>query len=69
MTDVAQRLRAEHGGGLVLVAVTGYSADEMRRRAREAGFDAYVTKLFEMARLEELLRTRAPRTESGETAR
>jgi PAS domain S-box-containing protein len=43
--EVARRLRAsEAGTGMMLVAVTGWSQEEDRRRVREAGFDAHLTK-------------------------
>jgi PAS domain S-box-containing protein len=42
---VAQRLRAiPASADIVLVALTGYSREDDRRRAREAGFDAYLVK-------------------------
>jgi CheY-like chemotaxis protein len=41
---VAHALRRELGAAAYLIAVTGYGQDEHQRRAREAGFDAYVTK-------------------------
>jgi CheY-like chemotaxis protein len=41
--DVARRIRsAPHGHRIVLAAVTGYGQPEDRRRAAEAGFDAFV---------------------------
>ncbi len=41
--EVARRIRAEHGG-LVLVAVTGYGQAADVQRAEDAGFDAHITK-------------------------
>ena len=41
--ELAARLR-EGGGGLVLVALTGFGSDEDRRRTAEAGFDAHFVK-------------------------
>jgi CheY-like chemotaxis protein len=42
--EVARRLRAQFGGRVLLVAVTGYGQAEDRRRTKEAGFDAHLTK-------------------------
>jgi PAS domain S-box-containing protein len=41
--EVARRLRAEHGG-LALVAITGYGQAADVQRAKDAGFDAHITK-------------------------
>jgi signal transduction histidine kinase len=42
--DVARRLRSIFGADLLLVAVTGYSQTEDRRRSREAGFNHHLVK-------------------------
>ena len=43
--EVAQRIRAALGGDtMVLIAMTGYGQPEDRRRALQAGFDAYLVK-------------------------
>jgi CheY-like chemotaxis protein len=42
---------------VVLVAVTGWGQDEDRRRTREAGFNAHLTKPVDMAALSRLLAT------------
>jgi signal transduction histidine kinase/CheY-like chemotaxis protein len=55
--EVARRLRAEHGRGLFLVALTGYGQPEDRDRTADAGFDVHLTKPAEFARVEALLRT------------
>ena len=52
--EVAERLRDAHDG-VVLVAVSGYSGDESRRRARAAGFDEYFIKPFDPEAFDELL--------------
>jgi DNA-binding response OmpR family regulator len=39
------------------VAITGHGSDEDRRRGREAGFDAYITKPVDMAMLQSILDT------------
>jgi CheY-like chemotaxis protein len=41
---VAHRLREEHLGGELLVALTGYGEAEDRERAQQAGFDRHLTK-------------------------
>jgi two-component system CheB/CheR fusion protein len=54
--EVARRLRGREGGSkVVLAAVTGYGAEEDRRRAREAGFDCYMLKPVGPGDLKELL--------------
>jgi CheY-like chemotaxis protein len=50
--EVAKTIRAEHGTRIRILAVTGFSGDAPRERAREAGFDAYVVKPY---RIEELV--------------
>ncbi len=57
--EVAERLRAAHKD-LLLIAVSGYSGEESRRRARDAQFDEYVIKPFDPQALQELL-SRRPR--------
>ena len=61
--EVAQRLRAAGHRDLNLIAVSGYSGEESRRRARDAQFDHYVVKPFDSQVFEELLsrHTRSPR--------
>ena len=56
--DAARRIRAlPWGARLVLVALTGRSQDEDRRRSQEAGFDFHLVKPIEPAALEKLLAT------------
>ena len=56
--DAARRIRAlPWGARLVLVALTGRSQDEDRRRSQEAGFDFHLVKPIEPAALERLLAT------------
>ncbi len=62
--EVAQRIRAAlDGDAMVLIAMTGYGQPEDRRRALQAGFDAYLVKPVdpdELARnLQELGRSRS----------
>lgn len=50
--EVARRLRAMAGGrAMVLAALTGYGQPQDRRRAGEAGFDAYLVKPADAAML------------------
>jgi len=55
---VAKTLRAdpEHGS-TYLIALTGYGQEEDRRRAKEAGFDAHLTKPADLDELRRLLAT------------
>jgi CheY-like chemotaxis protein len=54
--DAARRMRAlPWGSRLVLVALTGRSQDEDRRRSHEAGFDFHLVKPIEPTALEKLL--------------
>jgi CheY-like chemotaxis protein len=53
---VARSLRSAPGGDvMLLVAITGYGRPEDRRQAREAGFDAHLTKPVNADELAELL--------------
>jgi two-component system, sensor histidine kinase len=53
--EVARRLRQLPGPRPFLVALTGYSDPEDRRRAEEAGFDAHVVKPVDPDELTRLL--------------
>ncbi|MBX9584219.1 MAG: PAS domain-containing protein [Gemmataceae bacterium] len=54
--DTARHIREQAWGkGVVLVALTGWGQDEDRRKSKEAGFDAHMTKPIEPAALERLL--------------
>jgi CheY-like chemotaxis protein/anti-sigma regulatory factor (Ser/Thr protein kinase) len=47
--EVARRIRATPDGKrILLVALTGYSQPDARRRTREAGFDAHLVKLVSL---------------------
>lgn len=53
---VARRIRALPGGaGVFLVALSGRTRDTDRRAARDAGFDAYLSKPVEPAAIVRLL--------------
>jgi len=53
--EVAQRLRAEHGAGLRIIALTAYASEDARTRARHAGCDAHLVKPLDPRFLESLL--------------
>jgi PAS domain S-box-containing protein len=54
--DVARAIRNRPwGGGMKLVALTGWGQEEDRRRSREAGFDHHLLKPVEPSDLETLL--------------
>lgn len=54
--EVAQNLRREPATARTcLVALTGYGAEEDRRRSQEAGFDDHLTKPVELERLQGVL--------------
>ena len=44
--EAARRIRAQRSGvdGVMLIAITGWGQDDDRRRSRDAGFDAHLTK-------------------------
>jgi PAS domain S-box-containing protein len=54
--DVARRIReAPWGGGMVLVALTGWGQDEDRRQTAEAGFNHHLTKPVAPENIESLI--------------
>jgi PAS domain S-box-containing protein len=53
--EVARRLRAEHDGGMKIVAQTGWGQKADRQRTREAGFDEHLAKPVDLAALQQLL--------------
>ncbi|WP_437998146.1 ATP-binding protein [Sorangium sp. So ce185] len=60
--EVVRRLRAEPElRGSYIAAVSGYGQDQDRRRSREAGFDAHLTKPVATAQLLALVAEAAPR--------
>jgi CheY-like chemotaxis protein len=55
--EVAEQLRREpRFRDTLLVAITGWGAEQDRRRAHQAGFDHHLTKPVDLAALEPLLR-------------
>jgi len=54
--ETVKRIRQERGNvHVIIVAVTGWSRDEDKRRAYEAGFDLHVAKPMDADKLKELL--------------
>jgi PAS domain S-box-containing protein len=55
--EVARRIRAQRHGvnGVMLIAITGWGQDDDRRRSRDAGFDAHLTKPVDYVDLKKLL--------------
>ena len=52
---VADRLRAEHGNELMLIAATGYGQKSDRIRGVQAGFDEYLVKPIDLEHLAVLI--------------
>lgn len=52
--EVAQKLREADRKDILLIAVSGYGSEDMRRRAEHAGFDQYLVKPFDLTDLQEL---------------
>jgi signal transduction histidine kinase/ActR/RegA family two-component response regulator len=53
--ELARRVRAESGGEIILIALTGYGTTRDENRARQAGFDRYVTKPIDVIELTRIL--------------
>ncbi len=58
--DLARRIRARHGDGIFLLAVTGWGQDEDKRRSRDAGIDRHLTKPINLDTIHRLLADRVP---------
>ncbi|HEX6636899.1 MAG TPA: response regulator, partial [Steroidobacteraceae bacterium] len=54
--DVARQIRANGGGDVLLLAVTGWAQDADKAQSKAAGFDHHLTKPIEPETLLELLR-------------
>ena len=60
--EVGRRIRAlREGTSIVLAMLSGWGGDEYRRRSEETGFDHHFVKPIEIAALENILATIAPR--------
>jgi PAS domain S-box-containing protein len=58
--EVARRLRNETGfENVLMVALTGYSGDDDRRRSKDAGFDHHLVKPADACELQRVLTARA----------
>jgi PAS domain S-box-containing protein len=57
--EVARRLRSLVGPELLLIAVTGYGGDDVKRLAAEAGFDRHLVKPVNPEDLQAVLRSAA----------
>ncbi len=69
--EVAVELRRDPStASAKLIAVTGYGAEEDRRRSREAGFDLHLTKPVDPGQLRRLLQSgdALPGTQAGSRA-
>jgi PAS domain S-box-containing protein len=53
--EAANRIRAQQGQDVVLVALTGRGMEDDRRRSKEAGFDFHMTKPVELDSLQKIL--------------
>jgi CheY-like chemotaxis protein len=54
--DVCRRIREEPwGGGVVVIAQTGWGQEQDKARSREAGFNFHMVKPIDPAALERLL--------------
>ena len=60
--ELAQRLRAQLGGELKLVAITGYGQDSDRARSQAAGCQDHFTKPVDLRKLAERLAEMTPRS-------
>jgi len=58
--EVARRVRAALGRGVLLIALSGYDLPEYVRRAFEAGFDHHLVKPADTGRLLRLLQLGSP---------
>lgn len=55
--EVARRIRKDPSlEGIVLVALTGWGADDDRQQAKDAGFDQHLTKPVEASAVDDVLR-------------
>jgi signal transduction histidine kinase/ActR/RegA family two-component response regulator len=59
--EAARRVRSSLGRGVQLIAVTGWGQERDRERARQAGFDAHLTKPISIGALASVLNREASR--------
>jgi two-component system, chemotaxis family, CheB/CheR fusion protein len=68
--ETVKRIRQQRGNvHIIIVAVTGWSRDEDKRRAYEAGFDLHVAKPMDADKLKELLALLDPDAVQSEARR
>jgi CheY-like chemotaxis protein len=54
--EVCRRIRIlPHGTKAALIALTGWGSEDDKRKAREAGFDAHLTKPVELSQVEDFI--------------
>ncbi len=53
--ELARRLRSDGKMHLPIIAITGYGLEEDRRKAKEAGFTAHLTKPIGMQEINKIL--------------
>jgi CheY-like chemotaxis protein len=54
--EVCRRIRnLPNGMSAALVAITGWGSEDDKKRAREAGFDAHLTKPVELSQIEDFV--------------
>ena len=53
--DLARLIRRDLGDTVRIVALTGFDGPDVRRRSREAGFDAHIAKPADIALLTNIL--------------
>ncbi len=64
--ELARRVRTHLGGGLILIAMTGYGQPDDKARAVDAGFDEHVVKPVSLEDLSSAIeRTRRKKAERG----
>ena len=67
--ETVRRIREQRANvHVIIVAVTGWSRDEDKRRAYEAGFDLHVAKPMDAGKLKELLALLDPESYLGDDA-
>ncbi|MES3035602.1 MAG: response regulator [Gemmatimonadota bacterium] len=59
--DVCRQLRASHGDGMQIVAMTGYGMERDKELAREAGFDAHTVKPVDIVMIHQIIADAATR--------
>jgi CheY-like chemotaxis protein len=58
--EAALRIRERSASPILLIAMSGFTQEEERKRVFVAGFDAFLAKPFDMAALSALLQSEPP---------